>query len=379
MRIGFVSGEYPPMEGGIGAFTDILAKTIAVHGHTISVFSSKTAHSDDPLINLVTPVEAWNLNSLRAVKVWTEAKHLNIVNLQFQTAAYGMSPWVHFLPQIIRHIPVVTTFHDLRFPYLFPKAGPLRDWVVMHLARTSDGVIVTNHEDLERLKSLPNKKLIPIGSNILAPLPENFDASHWRRSAGSQANDFLIAYFGLVNHSKGLHVLLQSIADLRAQNIPARMVIIGGSAGSSDPTNAAYKREIDAQIEKIGLRSFVHETGFISDEAVGAFLASSDITALPFLDGASYRRGSLMAAIHYGCAIVSTQAVVEIPAFKNGENMRLVASGDSDALTQALSELYYSPELRQTLKQGATTLAKQFQWDSIAHETVAFFDQAVGA
>ena len=45
------------------------------------------------------------------------------MNIQYQTAAYGMSPFIHFLPDALRPIPVVTTFHDLRFPYLFPKAG----------------------------------------------------------------------------------------------------------------------------------------------------------------------------------------------------------------------------------------------------------------
>ena len=41
-----------------------------------------------------------------------------------------------------------TTFHDLRPPYLFPKAGPLRDYVTHRLARASDAVIGTNGSDV---------------------------------------------------------------------------------------------------------------------------------------------------------------------------------------------------------------------------------------
>ena len=128
MRIGLVTGEYPPMVGGVGAYSQILANELVQQGHYVSVFSSRAAQSIDPNISLYNTVEKWGLTSLRALQVWANVEQLDIVNLQFQTAAFGMSPWIHFLPDYIRHIPVVTTFHDLRHPYLFPKAGKLRDW-----------------------------------------------------------------------------------------------------------------------------------------------------------------------------------------------------------------------------------------------------------
>src|SRR5262249_39205433 len=156
-------------------------------------------------------------------------------------------PWIHFLPQWAR-VPVVTTFHDLRFPYLFPKAGRLRDRIVMHLARRSAGMIITNHEDYRQVKAIPNTVLIPIVSNILTPLPADYDAKVWRQKAGATTDDFLLAYFGFINRSKGVDLLLNSLAQLRAEQIPARLVMIGGRTGTSDPTNAAYAHEIDALI-----------------------------------------------------------------------------------------------------------------------------------
>src|SRR5262249_24801174 len=147
---------------------------------------------------------------------WAAREKLDIINIQFQTAAFGMSPVVHFLPDVIRSIPVVTTFHDLRYPYLFPKAGGLRDWIVRHLAKASQGVIVTNHEDCEGLKGLKKVELIPIGSNILQSLPADFDPQCWREKAGAKPGEFLIAYFGLINRSKGLGTLLEALHTLKA-------------------------------------------------------------------------------------------------------------------------------------------------------------------
>ena len=373
MRIGIVTGEYPPMVGGVGAYSQILASELTQQGHYISVFSSRAAQSIDPKISIYNTVEAWGFSSLHAIQVWANVERLNVVNLQFQTAAFGMSPWIHFLPDVMRNVPVVTTFHDLRSPYLFPKAGKLRDWIVMRLAKSSDGVIVTNHEDQLKLKHLSKVTLIPIGSNILKKLPTNFDAQIWQAKTGARDGDFLLAYFGLFNRSKGLETLLAGLAKLRETGIPAKLVLIGGGAGTSDPTNAAFMSEINRQIELPGLRKFVQQTGFLDDETVAAYLTASDAVVLPFADGASYRRGSLMAAIRYGCAIITTMAQVPVPTFRNGENMLLITAGDTEALTSAMRQVYESRELRERLRKGAAELARIFEWSEIARATTDYY------
>lgn len=375
MRIGIVTGEYPPMQGGVGAYTNIIAQELNRQGADVSIFTSKQAQSSDPNILIMNWVESWGFNTPSLVNQWATEFKADIINIQYQTAAYGMSPWIHFLPHFTR-IPVVTTFHDLRHPYLFPKAGGLRDWIVMHLAKRSAGVIVTNQEDEARLKDVSIKKLIPIGSNIQKPLPKTFDAQLWREKVGARENNFVIAYFGLFNQTKGIETLLESLASLCSNFIPARLVMVGGGLGTSDPTNADYLNSVKAKIQQLGIEPFIHWTGYLENEAdVAAYLASSDVVALPFTDGASYRRGSLMAAIQYGCAIISTQPTIDIPSFRSGENMLLVPRNDVAALTNALNQLNESPDLRTHLQQGASKLCDQFNWSNIARETLTFFEQ----
>lgn len=367
------------MRGGVGAYTQILARELVRQGQEIFIFSSSTAQNQDPAIHLTNEVSHWGPGSLHFVNQWAKKERLDLINLQFQTAAYAMSPWVHFLPDAIQSAPIITTFHDLRFPYLFPKAGPLRDWIVMRLARRSAGVIVTNHEDAEKVSALPHVKLIPIGSNILTALPPDFDPIPWRKKAGAHEGDFLIAYFGLLNRSKGIETLLQSLHDLRTAGIPARVVMIGDTAGTSDPTNAAYAAEVMNRIHMFNLEAFINHTGFVDDQSVGSYLTASDVVVLPFLDGASYRRGSLMAAIQYGCAIITTTPQIHVAAFQNHENMMLVPPGDTKSLTSAIHELYDSAELRLCLRAGAAKLAANFDWKNIATDTIEFFQHVMGA
>lgn len=377
MRIGIVTGEYPPMRGGVGAYTDLLARHLAAKSQQVYLFSRAGTHSAS--LPLEASIRAWGPASLHAVRRWARDNCLQVVSVQFQTAAFDMSPWVHFLPDAAG-LPVITTFHDLRFPYLFPKAGPLRDWIVMRLARASTGVIVTNDEDEARVRHLTRTALIPIASNIVAELPQPFDSNPWRTQVGASADDFLLAYFGLVNRSKGLDVLLESLAALREIGIPARLVVIGGEVGSSDPSNAAYAAEIEALVMRLGLAPYAHFTGYLQDEAaVGSFLKASDMVVLPYRDGVSLRRGSLMAAIRYGCPVTTTMPRVEIALFRDGHNMLLVPPDDSAALTQALRRYHESPHLQNALRVEAENLKHLFDWPHIADCHIRFFERVLEA
>ncbi|MEP7293075.1 MAG: glycosyltransferase [Chloroflexota bacterium] len=373
MRIGMITGEYPPMQGGVGAFTRILSSEMAAQGHDLFVLSRAGTSSADPRVHLSATVNQWGVASLFAARRWAQDNRLDLVNIQYQTAAYSMSPFIHFLPEALRPFPVITTFHDLRFPYLFPKAGRLRDWIVRRLANASRGVIATNHEDFAQIEH-SCAALIPIGSNIAGR--GEIDTAAFRAQVGAAPTDFLIVYFGLVNHSKGIETLLEAVAQLR--DTPVRLVLVGAVAGSSDPTNVAYMREIDALIERLNLAPVIHRTGYLDDAAVSGILAAADLIALPFTDGASYRRGTLMAALQHGGAIVTTAPRVPISSFIDGENLCLVPPNDPAALAGALRHLYKSPDERAKLRHGAKALASQFEWDEIARATLGFYHHVPG-
>lgn len=376
MRIGIVSGEFPPMTGGVGACSQILARRMKEADHKIEIFSDVRALSDD--LSLSAAATSWGVPTLVAIRRWSRRHDLDVANLQFQTAAFGMSPWVHLLPQALHPTPLVTTFHDLRAPWLFPKAGRLRQASVTWLARNSAAAICTNQEDFGRLQGIAGLcELIPIGSNILACRPADFNAACWRRRAGVNDGETLLSWFGLVNHSKGLESLLRTVARLRDTGLPLRLVFVGGEAGDSDPENIAFGKGLDDLVRRLRLDDVLHRTGFLPDDEVAAWLWSSDLAVLPFLDGASYRRGSLMAAIHHGCAILTTRPEVDVPEFVHGQNMWLVPPGDDQALARALEVLAESPALRDTLRCGAMRLATTFDWDAIAEATLDLFEKVL--
>ncbi len=57
MRIGMITGEYPPMQGGIGAYTRILAGEMAAQGHEVFVLSRTGTTSNNPHVQLSASID----------------------------------------------------------------------------------------------------------------------------------------------------------------------------------------------------------------------------------------------------------------------------------------------------------------------------------
>ena len=380
MRIGLVTGEYPPMQGGVGDFTRELARALTNLRHDVTVItasriSGQIAGSPAPVEPIIPK---WTHVCWRVIADATRRLKLDVLNIQYEPAAYSMRVGVNFFPWWYRrqpnHVPVVTTFHDLLVPYLFPKAGPLRWKVVEFLARRSDAVIVTNEEDRLKLQTSNFKlHLIPIGSNIRPSLPPDFDRNRERAAWGASKNDWLAAYFGFLSMSKGGLTLMRSIGLLVNNGLPIRLLLIGGRTGSSDPANTQYAAEVDRALASLGLHDRVRHTGYADAQQVSKAMAAADVIVLPYADGASFRRGSLIAALAHEKAIVTTRPRLRIPELVDGENCVLVPPEDAGALASAVRRVMTEPGLRQRLASGARQLAQTFTWDTIAARSVEVF------
>ncbi len=390
MRIGLVTGEYPPMQGGVGDFTRELGRALKDLGHDVTVITASSISGQ--IAGSPIPVEPiipkWTHVCWRMIADATRRLKLDVLNIQYEPTAYSMQVGVNLFPWWYRRqrerVPVVTTFHDLLVPYLFPKAGALRWKIVELLARRSDAVIVTNEEDRLKLSNLqlPNLKLqtsnfklhlIPIGSNIRPSLSPDFDRNRERAAWGASKNDWLAAYFGFLSMSKGGLTLMRSIGLLVNDGLPIRLLLIGGRTGSSDPTNTQYAAEVDHALASLGLRDRARHTGYVDPQQVSAAMAAADVIVLPYADGASFRRGSLMAALAHGKAIVTTRPHLAIPELVDGENCVLVPPEDAGALASAVRRVMIEPGLRQRLESGARQLAQKFTWDKIAARSVEVF------
>ena len=376
MRIGMLTGEYPPMQGGVGDFTRELGRALADQGHTVHVLTRVGCGPGEAGVTVHPVANDWGWRAARRAVALARRLDLDVLNLQYQAAAYDLHPAVHFLPWQARELPIVVTFHDLKTPYLFPKAGPLRSWVVTHLARRAAAAIVTNRADELELtaRRVGRVERIPIGSNIAPALPPGYDRTAWRVRLGIPPDAFLVGFFGFFNARKGVETLIRALRILSPSKGAVHLLFIGGTVGSSDATNRAYADRMRALIAELGLDARVHYTGYVTPQEVSAAFAALDLCVLPYADGVSFHHGTLMAALAHGQPIISTTPQVALPELAHGENVWLVPPEDPDVLAAAIAALAADPARRQRLARGAAELAQAFTWERIAARTAALFE-----
>ena len=390
MNITLLSGEYPPQPGGIGDYTRRLARALRSHAEQVTVITIRDGalfmletqddQSEQVIGILRSPMALdWSHRCWPLIIDALDQLRPTWLHLQYQTGAYAMHPGINLLPWRLRQLKgrprIAVTFHDLLVPYLFPKAGPLRRWVNRRLAADADVVIATNAADTTTLRAqLPRLHLatIPIGSNIAVAPPPGFSSAAWRATLGVTPQELLVAYFGLLSPSKGVDQLVAALARLER---PWRLLLIGGSATA--PQDVAYAGRLHEQIRSYSLTERIIKTGHIADAEVSAHLLTADCIALPFRDGASFRRGSLLAAFAHGCPVITTASADPADATTLAEAAITLPPDDPDALATALEHLADAPELRQRLRQTGRTLATHFAWDTIAAQHAAVYGNSL--
>jgi glycosyltransferase involved in cell wall biosynthesis len=414
MAILMITAEYPPLEGGIGDYTRLLALALLAQGQAVAILTSAAAPGlpGDPL-EVYPLIRRWGWGCLRTITCFVRDHRPEILHVQYQTGAYHMHPAIHFLPDLLRCLPsppyLVVTMHDLRVPYLFPKAGRARSWVVAHLLRGSDQVVVTNGGDWVRLgadlSALPfpppflasrrgeassptllrplsphtlrrPPALIPLASSLPTDLP-GYDGRPWRTRLGIPLEAPLLGHFGLLHPSKGADLLVRALARLPQ----AHLLFVGGGTGATDPGNAPFAAALRDEIVHLGLAHKVHWTGRCPAGEAAAYLRACDVIAMPFRDGASFRRSSLVAALALGCAVVTTtpRDPAEVwlgegqPTLTDGENATLVPP-DEAPLAAALARLLQDPAGRARLAEGAARLGQAFTWEKVGGRTRELFE-----
>jgi glycosyltransferase involved in cell wall biosynthesis len=166
---------------------------------------------------------------------------------------------------------------------------------------------------------------------------------------------------------KGIGHLLQAVARLRAgHDVELQLV------ARLEPNGPTEKL-----IAELGISDIVHVAGGLSDHDLAALFASAEIACIPSLyEGFSLPAVEAMAS---GTPIVASRAgaLPEVLG-SGGECADLVAPGNVEELTGALSRLLDSPGRRQWLgTAGRRRALDVFSWESVAAQTVRVYAQAI--
>lgn len=338
-RVLLITGEYSPMSGGIADYTALLRSELDDQGVPSIVLSSADSSADEK-------VQAWSWKIVAAVRKIVTRHNINIVHIQYQAGAFAMHPALNLLPWLLTNVPVVTTFHDLRPPVLFPKAGHFRFLTMRRTARWSAMAVVTNPQDRDTLRSANiATTLIPLGPSL--PTPD------WKVEPEPS-----VGYFGFPSRQKGFDLLVEAIGRFPSGERPVLRVV-----GGNPPESASHGFMSMDEVAELAAKHDVEITwtGFLPSQAASNALAGCSVVAFPFPNGATQRSSALIAALQTGRPVVTTEPAHPggLEALEHLPQLIQIRRGAGTYLNDALATALATPTEWQLLP-------SEYAWRSIA-------------
>ncbi len=117
--------------------------------------------------------------------------------------------------------------------------------------------------------------------------------------------------------------------------------------------------------------------GILSAPELAAWLAATDLALLPFVDGASTRRTTLIAALQQAVCVLSTHGPLTDRELANGHAPILTEVGDPAAFARAASVLAADSARRAACAGAGRRLYDElFSWPTVAHRVLTSLRQA---
>lgn len=325
MRVALVAGAYPPQQCGAEDYTVHLAEAMRKDGLEVRIFAGGE----------------WSVLRTLGLKRKISEFRPHVVHVQYPTMGYRKSLVPQALSVLISEVPMLTTLHEFSTSRLVRKVADLP------FALYSQALVFTTEHESWRFSSWfpwARKKslVIPIGSNV--PF-----------SSESVARDPLrVVHFSLIRPHKGLEGFLELARLAKNLGRPYRFVIVGEVAARY----GRYPEDLKESAEGLAVEWRIG----LPTEEVSRYLSSSRFSYAPFPDGASERRGSLLAVMGNGAVVITTRGL-QTP--NDLRDAALFAESPSRAL-ELLDELVSDTDRADALSLRAREYAARSSWTSIS-------------
>jgi glycosyltransferase involved in cell wall biosynthesis len=191
-----------------------------------------------------------------------------------------------------------------------------------------------------------------------------------------RSGPFTVGYLARIAPEKGLHVLADAYARLRAAHPsePARLAVAGYLA----PENEGYLQSVRSSMEAAGLAQELDYRGEPDRAGKIAFLRSLDVFSVP----ATYREPKglfLLEAMACGVPVVQPRAGAFPEIVEKTGGGTVVPEGDAAALASALGDLWRdSARARALGAAGAAGVREHYTAAHMAEVAEAVYAEVVG-
>lgn len=357
----------PPKRGGLADHTAALALHLEQAGHAVTVISSIGVGGNAPYT--VRPVmDDWRDVALLAAEL-TAVPSDAILIWQYVPHMYGhggvnsqLPSFMGWLNRLGRRQVVITheiaadySWHPARFWYAWnhrrqwKKILRFADAIPISTSRWVEEWSARRPEAAKKFFTLPSPSSIPREPALTAE-----DRIRWRREHRLPENAKIITYFGTFSPAKGIPWAIDGWRYSLRSNQPVAFVLIGSAP------------EIPLASD---LRALYRPLGYVKPQEVSRALHAADVMALPFTDGYSERRTTLMAALDHGVAVATTTGHNTGSALQTADWAAHVPVTDRNGYIRLMQELVHLDEKRQKIAAaGKAHHDREFSWPVVVRK-----------
>ena len=389
MKILMLSWEYPPrIVGGIARVVHDLSHTFTKQGHEVHVITYKEGNTKeferdgDVYVHRVTnyPINANNLVDWvmqlnfcmieKAADVIKEFGKFDIIHAHDWLVAYA----ARALKNTYKY-PLVATIHATesgRNKGIHDKTQGYVNDVEWMLTYEASNVICNSMFMKNEIKNLfgkpvENIHVVPNGINV-----NKFDNQErdweFRRNYASD-NEKIVFFAGRIVYEKGIQVLLEAAPKILQNYNDVKFVIAGRGPCMDD---------LKAQAERLGISNRVYFTGYLNDVQITKMYKAIDVATFPSL----YEPFGIVAleGMLAGAATVVSDAGGLNEIVSHGIDGMKSYAGNANSLADSILEVLFNQDLcKQIAKNAHEKVVKEFNWDTIAKNTMKVYKDTIKA
>ena len=353
-----ISANYPPKICGIGDYTFELTHALKNLGVRVENWSSVDSEFRSAKWNAVETLRAFR-------KI--DFDRFDILHLQYEPYSFTQS---YILPFLLAHTkrPLAVTFHEVFQRHLLQR---MRD---RRLATLAAALIVNDAGTEKRLAALLQGRHRPIyqvgvGSNIPSP---GLNVAIERRDTTKSAI-FRLGYFGFLNAVKRVDLLIEALGLLHRQgHTNVRLRLIGDFQSSP-----RERLVLEEQARALSVETSIEWCVGFSGADVAGKISECDLMILPFLDGATPRRGSFQACLALGKAVVTTRPKAEDTEIQLANHVAVLENLDAASIASKVIELIRDPIAISRLEEASKLLGAKFAWPLIAVKHLKIYESLI--
>ena len=368
MRLMLISPTFPPQLCGVADHTIQLGQAmgrLAAEVHVLVASPGPEANASVSSLASVHRIRRLHDLVPSALRLYANVRP-DLALVQYAPFAYsrfGLEPALIRLMSCLRdRLPAALFVHELFQEWTGrPKARMLSLLQAVQfgtVARLSAGAVVTSEERLTLTRRAlgPHRpvSLVPIGNNLPEPDHPGSDAL-W--SSLKLTGHRVVSAFGRPHPTKNDPIL----ATLAQRMEPdERLLMLGPVDENRDRVFAPCEQAVLAGPQPAGV--------------IAAALGRSKLVVAPFSDGASTRRGSLIAPLVLGCPVLSTRGKNTGELLLTYDGLMLTAPEEKPFLSAARL-LLDDPASLDKLSSAAQRSAARFGWPRLTQMLHHFLSQ----